>query len=81
METRGKKNSLDKEAKLKTLREILFKLNMELDKRDLTDLYTDRLLDLFLKYEGVVKESLVEPVFKSSKEIQEEKRIDFYLRN
>jgi hypothetical protein len=26
-----------------------------------------------LKYEGVVKESLVEPVFKSSREIEEEK--------
>jgi hypothetical protein len=65
--------SLYKEARLKTLGEILLKLKKEVDKRDLTDLPTDRLLDLFLKYEGVVKESLVEPVFKSSKEIEEEK--------
>ena len=65
--------SLYKEARLKTLGEILSKLKKEVDKRDLTDLPTDRLLDLFLKYEGVVKESLVEPVFKSSKEIEEEK--------
>jgi len=66
--------SLYKEARLKTLGEILSKLKKEVDKRDLTDLPTDRLLDLFLKYEGVVKESLVEPVFKSSREIEEEKQ-------
>jgi transcriptional regulator len=65
--------SLYKEVRLKTLGEILSKLKKEVDKRDLTDLPTDRLLDLFLKYEGVVKESLVEPVFKSSREIEEEK--------
>lgn len=65
--------SLYKEARLKTLGEILSKLKKEVDKRDLIDLSTDRLLDLFLKYEGVVKESLVEPVFKSSREIEEEK--------
>jgi IS30 family transposase len=64
--------SLYKEARLKTLGEILSKLKKEVDNRDLTDLPTDRLLDLFLKYEGVVKESLVEPVFKSSREIKEE---------
>jgi hypothetical protein len=65
--------SLYKEARLKTLGEILSKLKKEVDQRDLIDLPTDRLLDLFLKYEGVVKESLVEPVFKSSREIEEEK--------
>ena len=65
--------SLYKEARLKTLGEILSKLKKEVDNRDLTDLPTDRLLDLFLKYEGVVKESLIEPVFKSSREIEEEK--------
>ena len=65
--------SLYKEARLKTLGEILSKLKKEVDKRDLTDLPTDRLLDLFLKYEGVVKESLIGPVFKSSREIEEEK--------
>jgi transcriptional regulator len=65
--------SLYKEARLKTLGEILSKLKKEVDNRDLTDLPTDRLLDLFLKYEGVVKERLVEPVFKSSREIEEEK--------
>jgi transcriptional regulator len=65
--------SLYKEARLKTLGEILSKLKKEVDNRDLTDLPTDRLLDLFLKYEGVVKANLVEPVFKSSREIEEEK--------
>jgi hypothetical protein len=66
--------SLNKEARLKTLGEILSKLKKEVDQRDLIDLPTDRLLDLFLKYEGVVKESLVEPIFKSSREMKRRKR-------
>lgn len=66
-------HSLYKEARLKSLGVILGKLKAEVDKRDFSDIPTDKLLDLFLKYEGVVKESLVEPVFQSSREIAEEK--------
>jgi transcriptional regulator len=73
LETLYESYSLYKEARLKTLGEILLKLKKEVDQRDLSDLHTDKLLDLFLKYEGVVKETLVEPVFKSSTEIAEEK--------
>lgn len=73
LETLYESYSLYKEARLKTLGEILSKLKKEVDQRDLSDLPTDKLLDLFLKYEGVVKETLVEPVFKSSTEIAEEK--------
>lgn len=53
---------------------MLGKLKIELDQRDLSDLPTDKLLDLFLK-EGVVKDSLIEPVFKTSTEIEEEKEV------
>jgi hypothetical protein len=73
LETLYESYSLYKEARLKTLGEILCKLKKEVEQRDLSDLPTDKLLDLFLKYEGVVKETLVEPVFKSSTEIAEEK--------
>jgi len=73
LETLYESYSLYKEARLKTLGEILLKLKKEIDQRDLTDLPTDKLLDLFLKYEGVVKDTLVEPVFKSTSELDEER--------
>jgi transposase-like protein len=73
LETLYESYSLYKEARIKTLGEILLKLKSEIDQRDLTDLPTDKLLDLFLKYEGVVKDTLVEPVFKSTSELDEER--------
>jgi len=73
LETLYESYSLYKEARIKTLGEILLKLKSEIDQRDLTDLPTDKLLDLFLKYEGVVKDTLVEPVFKSTSELEEER--------
>jgi transposase-like protein len=73
LETLYESYGLYKEARLKTLGEILGKLKIELDQRDLSDLPTDKLLDLFLKYEGVVKDSLVDPIFKTSTEIEEER--------
>lgn len=73
LETLYESYSLYKEARLKTLGEILLKLKSEIDQRNLTDLPTDKLLDLFLKYEGVVKDTLVEPVFKSTSELDEER--------
>ena len=71
--------SLYKEVRLKTLVEILSKLKKEVDKKGLTDLPTDRLQGIFLKYEGIVKESLLEPVFKSFREIEDEKQVNFHL--
>ena len=73
LETLYESYSLYKEARIKTLGEILLKLKSEIDQRDLTDLPTDKLLDLFLKYEGVVKDTLVEPIFKSTSELEEER--------
>lgn len=73
LETLYESYSLYKEARIKTLGEILLKLKSEIDQRDLTDLPTDKLLDLFLKYEGVVKDTLVEPVFKSTSELDEDR--------
>jgi hypothetical protein len=40
--------------------------------RDLSDVATDKLLDLYLKYSNQVKEEIVEPTFRSSEELQEE---------
>jgi len=62
-----------KENRLQTFGELLTKLKEEIDRRDLSDVPTDKLLDLFLKYNNQVKEEVVEPTYKSSQEIIEER--------
>lgn len=62
-----------KEARIRKFGEIIGKLNRELEKRDLSDLPTDKLLGLYLKYSDKVKEEIIEPNFKTSEEMREEK--------
>lgn len=62
-----------KEYRLKNFGNLLNKIEKELQARDLSDVPTDKLLDLFLKYNSQLKEEIVKPVFKSSQELQEEK--------
>lgn len=69
-----------KEARLKQFGGIVNKLTEELQGRDLSDVPTDKLLDLYLKYSDKVKEEIVEPSFKTSEEIRENK-IDRELLN
>jgi intein-encoded DNA endonuclease-like protein len=62
-----------KENRIQTFGDLLSKLKTELLKRDFTDLSTDKLLDLILKYESQIREEIVDPVFKTSQEIEEDK--------
>jgi transposase-like protein len=61
-----------KESRLRTLGQLLDKVRAEVMSRDLSDVATDKLLDLYLKYSNQVKEEIVEPTFRSSEELQEE---------
>ena len=61
-----------KEARLQTLGEMIAKIKKEVESRSLSEVPTDKLLELLLKYNNQVKEEVVEPVFKSSGEIAEE---------
>jgi len=64
---------LHKEQRLQTFAELLDKIKQEIDKRKLSDVTTEKLLELYLKYQAQIKEEIVEPVFKSSDEVQDEK--------
>jgi len=64
---------LYKEARLKAYGELLGKMREELVKRDLTQVPTDKLLDLYLKYESQVREEIIEPIFKSQEEVEDER--------
>jgi transcriptional regulator with XRE-family HTH domain len=67
-----------KENRLETFGGLLNKIKEEVLSRDLTDVPTDKLLDLFLKYNTQIKEEIIEPTYKTSLEITEE-RIDKQL--
>lgn len=63
-----------KENRLQTLGTQLNKIKAEVDKRDFTDIPTDKLLDLLLKYNSKVAEELVEPEYKSQEEMDKAQR-------
>lgn len=73
LEALYEKHYLLKEAKIEKYGAILSKLKTEIDNRDLSDLPTDKLLDLLLKYETFINAEVVAPNFKSSEEIREDK--------
>jgi transposase-like protein len=73
LEALYEKYYLLKETRLQTFGEMLQKIKKEVDKRNLSDVPTDKLLDLYLKYNSQAKEEIVDPHFKSSGEIDEER--------
>lgn len=62
-----------KEHRLKSFGALLLKLQTEVEQRTLRDLPTDKLLELYLKYNKELKEELIELTYKSSQEIAEER--------
>jgi len=65
---------LMRENRLQTFGAMLTKIKEEVESRDLSDVPTDKLLELLLKYNSQVKEEIVEPIYKSSQEIKEERQ-------
>lgn len=65
---------LAKQSKIQTFGEVLCKIKTEMDTRDFSDVSTDKLMDLFLKYYSLLESERVEPRFRSSSEIEEAKR-------
>ena len=74
LEALYEKYFLLKQNRVQTFGEILKRLRAELETRDLTDLPTDKLLELVGKYGTLLKEEFVEPRFQTSSEITETKQ-------
>jgi len=64
---------LHKETRLQAFGELLSKIKKEIEGRSLSDVSTEKLLELYLKYQAQAKEEVTEPVFKSSKEVEDER--------
>lgn len=63
------------EARIKNLSTLLKKIKKEVDSRDFSDVPTDKLVDLYIKTASTLEALMVEPDFKSSEEIQEDKEM------
>lgn len=73
LEALYEKYFLLKEHRIKHFGNMLNKVREELEKRNLKDIPTDKLLDIYNKMFIMAKDEIIEPVFKSSEAIQEEK--------
>jgi len=62
-----------KENRLQTFGAMLTKIKEEALKRDLSDVPTDKLLDLLLKYENQIRDEVIEPIYKTSEEMLEDR--------
>lgn len=70
---------LTKEHRVKELSTLLNKINKELEKRDLSMLSDDKLIDLKLKIGNQLKEEFVEPIILSEKELGLQKQRRFLI--
>jgi hypothetical protein len=73
LEALYEKYYLLKESRIETFGELVKKLKDEVMSRDLSEVPTDKLLELLLKYENQLKDEVIEPRFKTSTEIKEDK--------
>ena len=65
-----------KEGRIRLLGEQVLSIRAELEKRDFSDVSTDKLLDLLLKYEAGLKEEFTDSRPLSDREIAELKALD-----
>lgn len=59
--------------RIKALSTLVSKIRAELESRELSDVPTDKLVDLYLKTLSAVDGAVIEPTFKSTQELKEAK--------
>lgn len=74
LEVLYEKHYLLKEQRIEKLGNLLNKIINEIENRNLKDIPTNKLFDLFLKYNKEIKEEMIEPVYKSTMEIENERQ-------
>lgn len=65
---------VSKEERIKAHASLLRKIRSEIDERDLSDVATDKLIDLYLKATSTLKEDVIEPRFQSSDEQERDRK-------
>lgn len=80
LEVLYEKHYLLKEQRIEILGNLLNKIINEIENRNLKDIPTNKLFDLFLKYNKEIKEEMIEPVYKSTMEIENERQSNELLK-
>jgi len=62
-----------KEQRIQAFSSVLEKIGGELESRDLAGVDTDKLMELYLKYSSQIRGEYIEPRFKSTGEMVEDK--------
>lgn len=65
--------------RIKRLAEVQAKIKAEVDRRDLQDVPTEKLIDLYLKTSTALDGAIIEPRILSSKQVEEAKQEREYL--
>jgi len=73
LEALYEKHYLLKQAKIEKYGALLSKILKEVKSRNLSDVPTEKLLEILLKYESFIDTEIVDPKFKSSEEVKENK--------
>lgn len=60
--------------RITALSSLMRRVREEIDRRDLSDIPTEKLIDLYLKQASALKEELIEPSFKSSEEQERDRQ-------
>ena len=74
LETLYESHHINKEARIEALSTLKDKLREEIDRRDLADIPTDKLITLYLNTTADIKDEAIEPNFQSSKEQERDKQ-------
>lgn len=80
LEVLYEKHYLLKEQRIEKLGNLLNKIINEIENRNLKDIPTGKLFDLLLKYNKEIKEEMIEPVYKSTMEIENERQSNELLK-
>lgn len=80
LEVLYEKHYLLKEQRIEKLGNLLNKIINEIENRNLKDIPTAKLFDLLLKYNKEIKEEMIEPVYKSTMEIENERQSNELLK-
>lgn len=67
------------QERITALSSLMRRMREEIDRRDLTQVPTEKLIDLYLKQAAALKEEIIEPNFRSSEEQEKDRQEREYL--
>ena len=73
------KQRITSQERITAIASLMHRVREEIDRRDLTQVPTEKLIDLYLKQASTLKEEIIEPNFQSSEEQARDRQEREYL--